>query len=442
MERNGLFIMSLFNDVCDMIDKYYYTIKDKKIIIFPYGKVGRVLENCLGVYGLKVDLIIDNFCTIANKDIKTFDEIISILSPSHTHEDYVLLVTSSINDVVDSLKNFLKSSNILLNVIDLFEITMTNKLRYRLEEISVAQIKWIEKLETNYMQNDFTNIEFFEEHILAEIKESLSGKIKDTNISKVQMRDKESSFLNGIIRKTKPKTIVEIGVSAGGSACIILNAIRDIDNAKLYSFDYNTIWHFDDGVGRKTGFITSQIVPDLIHKWELYTGGMPCKYFDFLPDEGIDICLIDTAHRNPGEHLNILEILPYMKNNGIVIFHDTMLHFEQEFSWTNCVSINTLKGKRIFLESAGEIAGLANIGAIILDDNYEDMLFPLFTNLSLPWNYIITEHDFVELFKHFSKYYSSDLVRLYIYCYCFYKNGGTKNKEFARRIARNVASIL
>ena len=32
-------------------------------------------------------------------------------------------------------------------------------------------------------------------------------------------------FLNGVVRKFRPKKIVEIGVKYGGASCIILNAI-------------------------------------------------------------------------------------------------------------------------------------------------------------------------------------------------------------------------
>ena len=51
------------------------------------------------------------------------------------------------------------------------------------------------------------------------------------------MWSNQREFLNGVVRKFKPKKIVEIGVSKGGGSCIILNAIQDIKNAHLYSID-------------------------------------------------------------------------------------------------------------------------------------------------------------------------------------------------------------
>ena len=42
-----------------------------------------------------------------------------------------------------------------------------------------------------------------------------------------ELFDNEPYFLNGIIRKFKPKRCLEIGVSHGGSSILILNAIKD-----------------------------------------------------------------------------------------------------------------------------------------------------------------------------------------------------------------------
>lgn len=60
--------------------------------------------------------------------------------------------------------------------------------------------------------------EKFENEIVDEINNILSG------IS--EMSYLERCFLNGIIRQTKPKKILELGVSAGGSSAIILNCYK------------------------------------------------------------------------------------------------------------------------------------------------------------------------------------------------------------------------
>ncbi|GBU20889.1 hypothetical protein R80B4_00776 [Fibrobacteres bacterium R8-0-B4] len=304
-----------------------------------------------------------------------------------------------------------------------------------LDKISISQEQLSEKKLTNYNEVDFADIEDYERDILEKIEAKLEGKVPGTEYNKNEMTSKERGFLNGIIRKTKPKNIVEMGISAGGSSCIILNAISDMDDVKLYSFDYNTPWYrCGDKLGLKTGFLVEQIVPEQMNKWELYTGGVPCKYFNFLPKDGIDVAFIDTVHYNPGEFFNILEILPYMSKNGIIILHDTAYHIINAVGITNCVAVNMLKGKHIPLKTE-YTTGLPNIAALILDEVTPDMICSLFTNISLPWTYKISKEDFVEMYKHYCKFYSNEMLKIYIYYCIFYMNGGHNNREFALRAA-------
>ena len=44
----------------------------------------------------------------------------------------------------------------------------------------------------------------------------------------------QRQFLNGAVRKFKPKKILEVGVHFGGGSSIILNAIRDINENPSY----------------------------------------------------------------------------------------------------------------------------------------------------------------------------------------------------------------
>ena len=70
--------------------------------------------------------------------------------------------------------------------------------------------------------------EDYEQEYLNKIKNKLDGAL----LSTIDMR-----FINGMIRKYKPKKILEVGVASGGSTAIILNAIENIENSHLYSID-------------------------------------------------------------------------------------------------------------------------------------------------------------------------------------------------------------
>lgn len=132
----------------------------------------------------------------------------------------------------------------------------------------------------------------------------------DEENNRSEMTYLERKFLNGVVRTVKPKKILEVGVAAGGGSAIILNAIKDIKDSFLYSIDYSEAYYRD--CTKKTGFIVDEQFHDLKSKWKLYTGGLAAKFMYEIGGE-IDLCLLDTAHSNPGEFIDFLIILPYLK---------------------------------------------------------------------------------------------------------------------------------
>ena len=253
--------------------------------------------------------------------------------------------------------------------------------------------------------------EKFENEIVDEINDILNIKlVQEMTIS--EMSYLERCFLNGIIRQTKPKKILELGVSAGGSSAIILNAIKDFDNAKLYSVDYNKKWCRDNS--KDVGFIIDEKFSNLKNKWKLYTGGTAAKFMEEIGGE-IDLCLIDTMHINPGEFLDFLIVLPYLKKNAILILHDIALHYNsnERHSITNCILFSCLRGKKLSFNE-GLWNSFANIGAVILDENIKDNILDYLYLLTLPFEYLPTDNDILECQKLFSKHYKQDLVDKFI----------------------------
>jgi hypothetical protein len=90
----------------------------------------------------------------------------------------------------------------------------------------------------------------------------------------------EPFFINGIIRKYKPKNCLEIGVSRGGGSIIILNAIKDIEGSSLISLDLNAKLY--NNQSEYTGCNVKKYFPQLANnnKWKLYTGKQPHIFLD------------------------------------------------------------------------------------------------------------------------------------------------------------------
>lgn len=232
-----------------------------------------------------------------------------------------------------------------------------------------------------------------------------------------QMWKNQREFLNGIIRKFKPKKVLEIGVASGSSSIIILNAIKDVKNSRLYSIDLFS--------GQNVGYCAKIFFPKLIKKWSLFTGNIASEFMEKIGNN-IDLVFIDTAHFEPGEIMDFLIVLPFLKENAIAIFHDignqiTKSRKRQE--WAPYIIFNAIRGKKI-LPSGNEIL-TQDIGAIILEGNQKSFYHDYFRLLGGQWQYFPKELHINSLRKYFSKYYDKD-------CITMFEEAVSFNREFVK----------
>lgn len=142
----------------------------------------------------------------------------------------------------------------------------------------------------------------------------------------------------------------------------------------------------------------------------------------------IDLCLLDTMHINPGEFLDFLIVLPYLKKNAILILHDIALHHNYKSSITNVILFSCLNGKKLsFNEDFWN--RFANIGAVILDENMKDNILDYLYLLTLPWEYLPTDNDILECQKLFSKNYKEEFVDTFMNIMLCNKELFIKNKN-------------
>ena len=238
-----------------------------------------------------------------------------------------------------------------------------------------------------------------------------------------EMTPSESIFLSETIKDSGAKKIVEIGVAAGTSSLLILDTIKNIEDAHLYSIDYSTKYYRD--ANKNTDFILDDY-PELKTKWSLYTGAMSCNFLEDIGKD-IDLCFIDTTHCSPGEFLDYLQVLPFMKRNGIIVIHDIAFHTYNNELWnTCCILFSAIKGQKI-LPAFTEHKYTPNIGAIKLSPDTYENAYDIFNCLTLPWLYKLDEKDYQCLKKHFQKYYDKDLTDIFEKAYKF--NSSLLEKE-------------
>ena len=167
------------------------------------------------------------------------------------------------------------------------------------------------------------------------------------------------NFLQDI--KFKPHKILEIGVRFGGSSIIILNAINNIKDAKLYSIELSS--------EKTVGECVYKYFPQLNKNWHLFKGNIASKFMEKIGNN-IDMAFIDTAHFEPGEILDFIISLPFLKEGAIVVFHDIghqITQGYQRMEWAPYIIFNAIRGQK-YLPSGNQILK-HDIGAIKMEKN-------------------------------------------------------------------------
>jgi hypothetical protein len=265
-------------------------------------------------------------------------------------------------------------------------------------------------------------------------------KIIDQIKSKYQGNDAlmgifEYYFVSGLIRLYKPKKLLEIGVCTGGMSAAILNAIKDIKGAMLYSCDLEKNNYMINNNKYKVGHFVFKKFPNLLYKWKLYTGNTTSAFIEEIGGN-IDFVYIDTAHVMPGEVLNIIEILPFLKKNAIIAFddinHQTNMHLARIPYFYSCNNLlfSALKGKKILFEHKI----LSKQGAIILERNQRKYYFDYFYLLLHNWSYMPNKFEIDTIRALVKKYYSPYLLDIFDVAvkinYNLLKIKGLLNKDY------------
>ena len=240
--------------------------------------------------------------------------------------------------------------------------------------------------------------------IFEEYELNIYNNIKNKKLIKCsRMWGVQREFLNGVIRKFRPKKVIEIGVAEGGSSIIILNAIKDIKNSHLYSIDLSK--------NNMIGSCVKKYFSYLSNNWSLYTGNIPVKFMEKI-GKNIDMAIIDSGHYEPGEILDFLIILPFLKEEAIVVFHDIGNQITKSGqrntrrNWAPYKIFNIIRGQKYFQNGKNILT--KDIGAIKLEKKQFKYIHDYFRTLGGQWDYF-PEESHIQLIRNFiKKYYDKD----------------------------------
>ena len=164
---------------------------------------------------------------------------------------------------------------------------------------------------------------------------------------------------------------------------LILNAINDFKDSKLFSIDIS--------LSENIGNCVYKLFPEFLRKWTVFKGNIATEYMQSIGDN-IDMLLIDTAHFEPGEILDFLIVLPFLKEEAIVIFHDIANQITANLGrneWAPYIIYNAIRGKK-YLPSGKNIL-THDIGAVKLERNQKKYYQDYFRLLGGQWQYFPKE---------------------------------------------------
>lgn len=260
--------------------------------------------------------------------------------------------------------------------------------------------------------NMFTNIQLYQEplEIFDEIPEYKKY---------CEMSEFEQSFLCGMLKKVKPKKVVEIGTSAGGTTAVILNCLTMLGNSvEMYSCDISKEYYRDSSL--TTGFIAEKVKKQYINN----RGGAEVNHTlmtgdyapNFLPKigKGIDFLILDTCHSLPGEMLDFLACLPYLKPNACVVLHDVSMNVMiNRNSYATKLLFDTVVADKYIMLTDDRPASFPNIAAFKITDDTHKYIRDCFSALTITWGYMPNAEELKLYHDFLLTEYDSGLVNVY-----------------------------
>lgn len=233
----------------------------------------------------------------------------------------------------------------------------------------------------------------------------------------------QQKFFLQLMKENRPKKIIEIGSHKGGTTAIILSAMEKLElNADLHSID---LFDFENKMIETVENSLTVVNPNWNRdNWHIYCGQTIAGVAEEIGNN-IDFCILDAGHILPSELLSFICSLPFMKNDAIVVLHDTRL--ARRGVLRGCIGTNiifsTVVSEEKFLP-VNDDGVVMNIAAFRVGEITRTYIDDLFHALTLPWGCFIDDTIFEQhaaiVKKYFNEHYD-----FFLSCSEFGKNSGT-----------------
>ena len=161
-----------------------------------------------------------------------------------------------------------------------------------------------------------------------------------------------------------------------------------LNDTKLISVDYSEkFYRNNDYFSGYLGTVAAKKF-GLEKNHNILLGDIACSFDEVKAD--IDFLIIDTMHVTPGEILDYIALLPYLKEDAVVVFHDIALPYlydNHRSASVMSILFATASGEK-YVNTFDFDGVYANIGALSVTSATMDNIENVFLSLLVPWEYL------------------------------------------------------
>ena len=205
-------------------------------------------------------------------------------------------------------------------------------------------------------------------------------------------------------------------MAGGATTAIILQSLENLGEPyEMHSVDIAEKFFRDPSkaTGFMAAFAKEKIFGRLHGTHEFHLGKVLPQIIDDLGGD-IDFVILDTVHMLPGEVLDFIAVLPYLKEDALVVMHDVSLH---QTNYPNAESNGMLLGavtaeKFLNFDEQGFFR-YPNIGAFKVNEQTAENIDNVFLSLILRWKYLPTDEQLVAYRKLYRRFYPVELCEIF-----------------------------
>ena len=239
-----------------------------------------------------------------------------------------------------------------------------------------------------------------------------------------EMSEFESAFLCGALKQFRPKKILEVGVAGGATTAIILQTLEDIGEPyEMHSIDVAENFYRDKTKpsGFMAAFAKEKLFGNLRGTHEFHLGKFLPQVIDEIGGD-IDFVILDTRHTMPGEGMDFLAVLPYLKIGSVVVLHDVSLHQKMSTAWgvkayATCVLFSAVTANKFldFVPDNGNRPyAYPNIAAFQVTEQTVECIENVFLTMVLRWAYRPSDGEIKLYLNHYLRYYPPELCKIFV----------------------------